>query len=251
MKLFNPHALYLPVVSQKPFKIKPSSWCALNQMIIIMKNIFREHIEWCQKFLELCGTKADVPTLVKCTLKPTSSRTYSIHVGHWLELCGTKADVPTLVKCMLKPTSSRTYSIHVGHWNIEKNYDLVELTELEKQWIECTILCVEYSHITPQNTARCSKLPDILLLERLIPSSFMNIPKSGYFIILPGLKPHYNCWPGMRMTWWMTSFPNKRAPCWCQSNSPVFMSCYLAGQHLKWAILKRLSNIVFKYKVGV
>ena len=40
--LFNFHALYiLSIVFQKPFKVKldiPSSWCAINKMILTMKN---------------------------------------------------------------------------------------------------------------------------------------------------------------------------------------------------------------------
>ena len=42
MKFFNSYALYLSVVFQKAFEVKlelPSSWCPINQMIIVMKNV--------------------------------------------------------------------------------------------------------------------------------------------------------------------------------------------------------------------
>lgn len=70
----------------------------------------------------------------------------SLESAEWcqklLELSGSMADVPMLVNCKLKPTSSRTYSTQVGHWEM-KDYDLVELTELEKEYLKCTILCFD------------------------------------------------------------------------------------------------------------
>lgn len=111
-----------------------------------------------------------------------------------------------------------------------KNHDLVELIELERNILNvqsCVLtMCRILTHITPQDTAWHADSREAY--------TFMHY-EHFEVRILPGLKPHYNCWPGMRITRWMTNFPNKRAPWWCESNSPVFLSCYLAGWHLIWA----------------